>query len=208
MEIELKLGIPDKQEANLIWEDEYLAKYEEEDTREVIPMISVYFDTQDKILSKNDIAFRVRKEGQRIVAALKWNGDANDGLHKREEINIPLTDLQSLENPNPEIFKESEVGREVLLIIGDKKLIPVLRMEYLRRCFRIDYYDAIIEISIDDGEVITDSGNLEILELELELFSGNQEALKKLGDQMQSKHRLFLMDESKYSRGIKILNKI
>ncbi len=42
------------------------------------------------ILAKNDMAYRVRKEGCRWVAALKWNGHSEGALHTREEINVPV----------------------------------------------------------------------------------------------------------------------
>ena len=92
MEIEMKYSIPDRETSEAIWADEYLASIEEADTRENIVMKAVYFDTEDYILSKNDIAMRVRLEGERVVATIKWSGKSEDGLHVREEINVPVDD--------------------------------------------------------------------------------------------------------------------
>jgi len=46
-------------------------------------MKAAYFDTDDYILSKNDIAFRVRMEGTRIVASLKWKAPAGWSAYQR-----------------------------------------------------------------------------------------------------------------------------
>ena len=86
MEIELKYKIPTKEVAAEIWKDRMFCDMEEGGTREEICLDAKYFDTSNCDLAKNEIAYRVRKEGERWVAALKWNGNSEDGLHIREEI--------------------------------------------------------------------------------------------------------------------------
>ena len=56
MEIEVKYLIKDRETADKIWEDKFLTSMEEEGSRETLYMKSAYFDTEDGILSKNDIA--------------------------------------------------------------------------------------------------------------------------------------------------------
>ena len=110
-------------------------------------MKSAYFDTEDHILSKNDIAFRVRMEGTRVVASLKWNGTVEKGLHIRGEINVPVDDPACFIQPLPDIFKESETGREVMSLVGDQKLRSLLEINFLRRRLRVDNGRSILEVA-------------------------------------------------------------
>jgi len=160
MEIEMKYSIGDKEIAKNIWDDEYLLSVEEKDSREKVFMKAAYFDTDDNILSKNDISFRVRMEGCRIVASLKWNGTCKDGLHKREEINVPVKDEACFILPSPEIFKESDIGQEMIELIGDRKLHSILETHFLRSKLRVDTGKSICEVAVDVGEIITDFGKL------------------------------------------------
>ena len=205
MEIEMKYGIEDKEIANSIWEDEYLVSIEEKDSREKVYMKASYFDTDDYILSKNDIAFRVRMEGSRIVASLKCNGASQDGLHTREEINVPVNDEACFIAPDPEIFKESDIGRDMIALVAGKPLHSLLETRFLRSRMRVDTGKSICEVAIDEGEIVTDFGNLPICELEIELFTGDQEDVLHMGRTLAEKYGLTMENRSKYARGLKLL---
>lgn len=205
MEIEMKYGIGDKEIAKSIWEDEYLLSMEEKDSREKVYMKAAYFDTDDYILSKNDIAFRVRMEGSRIVASLKWNDASEEGLHTREEINVPVNDEACFIMPDPEIFKESDIGRDMISLVSGKTLHSLLETRFLRSRLRIDTGKSICEVAIDEGEIVTDYGSLPICELEIELFSGDQEDVRRIGDTLAEKYGLTAENRSKYARGLKLL---
>lgn len=205
MEIEMKFGIRDKELAANIWDDEYLLGMEEPDTREKILMKAVYFDTEDFVLSKNDIALRVRMEGSRIVAALKWKGKNEGGLHIREEINVPVDDESYFIMPDPQIFKESEIGQEVIALIGFKKLHNIMETNFVRSRFRVDTGNGIMEVSLDNGDIITDKGKAPICELEIELFTGEQEALEDVTKIVAEKYSLEPENKSKYARGLELL---
>jgi inorganic triphosphatase YgiF len=205
MEVELKYLVDSKERADAIFNDAYLFSIEEEDTREKTFFKAAYFDTADYILSKHDIAFRVRMEGDQLVAALKWRGKVEGGLHRREEINVPLDDPQSYIMPSPEIFAESDIGKEVIRLVGESPLISLMEMGFLRSRFRVDTGNSIIEVALDMGEILTDRGNLPILELELELYSGEETELMALGDRLSKAYELLPFDQSKYLRGRKLL---
>lgn len=201
MEIELKYAIDSKEVAAKIWQDEDLKKIEEAGTRETVIMNAVYFDTEDLDLSKNDMAYRVRKEGDRLVASLKWGGGSKGALHKREEINIPVMDT----NPNPMIFEASDIGDDLLSILGGKELHSVLEMHIERKRFRIDTESTILEISIDNGEIITDNGTVPVCEVEIELFSGSEDVMMKIGQTLAEKYELVSEKKSKFYRGLMML---
>lgn len=208
MEIELKYTISDSKVADRIWEDLDLKDLEEDDSRNSDTFNGTYYDTDDYTLFKNDIAFRMREEGKKLVASLKWNGQNQGPLHKREELNINLGEDRAPEHPDPSVFRESEEGRDMMELIGDKVLSSMIQVNVLRRSFRVDTGNSLVEISLDDGEVITKSGKVAICELEIELFSGDQEDLVKLGEQLQIKYDLMPEKDSKFARGLKLLGKI
>jgi triphosphatase len=205
MEIELKYAIKDKDIAKNIWEDEYLSSIEEKDSREKVYMKASYFDTEDYILSENDIAFRVRMEGSRIVASLKWNGASVKGLHTREEINVPVKDEVCFISPDPEIFKESDIGRDMIALVQGKPLHSFMETRFLRSRMRVDTGKSICEIAIDEGDIVTDYGSLPICELEIELFSGDREDVLRIGETLAEKYLLTEENKSKYARGLKLL---
>lgn len=205
MEVELKYLVDSKETADEIFNDAYLFSIEEKETREKMFFKAAYFDTADYILSKNDIAFRVRMEGEQLVASLKWRGKVEGGLHRREEINVPVDDPQCYIMPSPEIFHESDIGKEVIRLVGENPLISLMEMGFLRSRFRVDTGNSIIEVALDMGEILTDRGNLPILELELELYSGDEDDLMDLGNRLSKSYELKPFDESKYLRGRKKL---
>ena len=201
MEIELKFNIPDGDSAAQIWDNELFKESEEEGSREEIYFDAKYFDTENCDLAKNDIAYRVRKEGDRYVAALKWKDHSEDGLHVREEINVPVdSDIA-----NPYVFRESKVGSQVVDLIEGKTLKCFLETTVNRKRFRIDTGTGIFEISIDSGEIATKYGTCPIEEVEVELFSGETDELVSIGNALQEKYGLTPKNESKYARGIRMI---
>lgn len=204
MEIETKYMIPDRETADRLWDDKYLASMEEEGSRETVLMKAAYFDTEDSLLAKNDIALRVRTEGESIFATLKWSGKSEGALHTREEINIPLAGETSLIAPDISVFSESEIGKELIELIGDKRLYSNVETGVVRRRFRIDTGKAIIEVSVDTGEIITAGGNEPICEIEFELFSGDEAELKEVSEDIMNRYELKAGAESKYARGLKL----
>ncbi len=206
MEIEMKYSIGSKENADLIWEDASLLSIADLDSRETVYMKAAYFDTDDNILSKNDIAFRIRMEGSRIVASLKWNGGSDEGLHTREEINVPVDDEICFISPDPSVFRESDQGKDMMGLLKQRPLHNVLETRFLRRKMKIDTGKCICELAIDIGEIVTDYGNEPICELELELYSGDQASMTAIGAEIAEKYQLQVENRTKYARGLTLLN--
>ena len=177
MEIELKYKIPTEAVAADIWKDKIFSDMEEEDSREEVCLDARYYDTCHCDLSKKQIAYRIRKEGERWVAALRRSGTNEGALHKRIEISVPVIDG----TPDPSVFSESEMGEELMEVLGDEKVECVLETRFHRKRFRIDTGTGIFELSVDKGVILTNYGKEPIFEVELELFSGETEELVELG---------------------------
>ncbi len=204
MEIELKYLFEDETSKDAIFNDKYIQKIMDEGSEAVIPMRAIYLDTPEGALMKKEMAFRTRMEGSKCVATLKWGGSAEDGLHIRGELNVAVEE-NFADNPTIEVFRGSEIYDEIMAAVGDAKLVPVMEMNYVRREVRVDTGASISVLSLDEGEIKTKKGNLPILELEIELYTGDKEDMIALGRKLEEKYRLKRGNRSKYQRGLELL---
>lgn len=205
MESEMKYRIADREMADAIWDDECLLSIADPSSREKLVMKAVYFDTEDHILSQNNMAFRVRLEGESVFATLKWAGHSSNGFHERQEINVPVSGEEYFIKPPADLFSESEDGRVFFNLVGDKPLLNMLETRFLRRRMRVDLNDSLMEVAIDTGSIVTDLGEELILELEIELFAGDIKGIRELGDKLSQKYGLVPESRSKLARGLALL---
>ena len=96
----------------------------------------------------------------------------------------------------------------MLAAVSDKKLIPVMEMDYVRKAIQVDTGKSISVVSLDEGTIHTSKGDAEILEVEVELYSGDQEDMVALGGELAAKYNLQTSDKSKYQRGLELLGVI
>ena len=205
MEIELKYVIDDREKVEKILNDPSVTEIKDENSDESIDMHAVYFDTEDRILSANEAAFRIRREGKKLMATLKWGGSCENGMHRREEINIPVEGEEQLVNPDMSIFDETEVGPGMKKLLKDRKVVPIMDIDFLRRQMRLDTGRAICELSIDEGEVVCGRKKDRILELEIELYSGDEGEIVRLGNEISDRYGLIAGNISKFQRGLRLL---
>ncbi len=204
MEIELKYFIPDTDIIDKMWRESVFQRYGDVDSREEIDMKAVYYDTEDGILGNIDTVFGVRQEGSHRVATLKWNGVQHGSLYEREELNITIPESMACASILS-AFAESEKGREIIQLIENRPLKEMVKTDYTRRIMRIDTGSAICEASLDTGRILTESGDADICELELELFSGDMEDIKEIGCDLKERFGLLPAEDSKYGRGLHLL---
>jgi len=204
MEIELKFLIEEEFTRERIFEDHHLRKLAGEEALEIIPMKAVYYDTEEKDLMRSGFAFRVRYEDARPVATMKWGGGAEDGLHRRGELNVTVNE-DFAECPDMNIFRGSEIYEELADTVGEKPLIPVMEMEFVRKQMHVDTGKSISVVSCDEGEIRTAVGSAPISEVEVELYSGDQEDMIALGRELAAKYNLQAGNKSKFQRGLELL---
>ncbi len=204
MEIELKFLVSEEIAKERLIHDGHLRALCNEEDMETISMNAIYFDTEDKVLEGRRAAYRVRTENDRYVATMKWGSSTDDGLHLREELNVPV-DEAFLKAPNIEIFKGSAIYDDLCGVIGDKRLMPVMEMEFQRRQIQVDTGKSISMLSYDQGEIRTPMGKEPISELEIELYSGDKEDMIALGRELAQKYNLKAENKSKYQRGLELI---
>jgi triphosphatase len=209
MEIELKYKIRSRKLLEKIERDKLLASITEKGSAAVISMKAAYFDTEDHILMQNDIAFRIRKEGDRLVGTLKWRDRDTgvSGLYARDEVSVPVADDSCFLSPDPYIFKDSREGQAMLEAISGQSLILIFETVFTRRRFRVDSAGAICEVSLDTGEIIAGDERAPIQELEIELFSGSEDELLRIGKRVAEAYDLEPEPLSKFARGRALLEK-
>lgn len=204
MEIELKYLVEDEFTRERILRDRHLMKMSDEEEVETIQMRAVYFDTEDKALLHRKFAFRVRHEGALPVATIKWGGGASNGLHCRGELNVTVNEEFAVK-PDLDIFRGSEIYEEISEAVSGRQLIPVMEMEFIRQQIHVDTGKSISVVSCDQGEIRTTGGNALISEVEVELYSGDQDDMIALGQELAAKYNLKPGDQSKYQRGLELL---
>ena len=206
MEIELKYRMEDVSVMDAIFQDPYIEMIKDKQTEESIEMFAVYFDTEDRRLHDAGIAFRIRKEGDVIIATLKWKDSSEGGMHRREELNVPIVDEAMLHTPDIRIFEQSVIYQMMEDIVGERTMVPLMEVHSLRHQVRIDTGLPICELSVDKGEVRVGEKAAPILEMEIELFSGEEADMIALGEGLAEKYGLEASNISKYKRGLDLMN--
>lgn len=204
MEIEVKYIVQDDFAKEKILEDKHLQSISCPDSREIINMEAVYFDTKELALCKKEMALRVRYENGRPIATLKWGGGSEGSLHVRGELNVSV-DETFAHRPHIDIFKGSDIYEELGRIVGEDNLFPIMEMKCVRQQLKVDTGRSINVVSLDEGEIITPKGNTPICELEVELYSGEKEDMIALGKELAVKYNLEEGIKSKFQRGLELL---
>ena len=207
-EIELKYTLKDRKQAEEIWEDPVLYAACNLETRESVCMSAIYFDTRDSILARSGMSLRIRREGEHSVLSIKNKGITKNGLHRRDENNMPYTgevDENTVFRPDRDMLAESELGSRLLKLIDDRDLYPVIHMNYLRRRFRMDSGDSFVEVAIDMGEISTETASIPVCELEIELYSGDVDDMIAFGNRLADRYGIEREDITKYARGLELL---
>lgn len=206
MELEMKYAIPSREDADRIWTELSSSELCDPASAETLVMKAIYFDTEDRTLSENNVTFRVRAEGETTFATLKWGGSSSNGFHERQEINVPVNGETCFIQPPTDLFRESLEGLQLMELIKDKALVNLLEMRFLRRRVRLTYNGTLMELAVDTGSIITDKGELPIIEAEIELFAGSEKDIMTIGSRIAQTYGLTPENRSKFARGLAFLN--
>ncbi len=133
---------------------------------------NVYLDTDERLLRANRMALRLRRIGRRWVQTLKTESAAG-ALSTRGEWELPaprgrLDTARFAQTPLAALLRAHPGAR----------LVPAFRTRFRRTLWTAAA--GAIEIALDEGEIIAGERRAPILELELELKSGEVDALYRL----------------------------
>lgn len=163
-------------------------------------LFNTYYDTPALDLAKARVALRIRRQGERYIQTLKTRGQSINGLHQRGEWEWDL-DAAQLDPTR----LSAEIWPAALPAAAELSLLPVFTTDFEREIWLLDYAGAHIEVALDRGAVLYSGEGVQledpIMELELELKSGDADALLKLADALASELPLHPFDLSKAQRG-------
>jgi inorganic triphosphatase YgiF len=166
-------------------------------------LLNTYFDTPELALQQRRMAVRERLAGEQWLLTVKTAGQSQNGLSRRQEWEGPTT---------PGALQFNTLVDDAALAQDLMTLRPNLRAlfctDFERQRWVITHAGAQIEVALDQGSIHVPGTDLSepLLELELELLSGPEEALMALADVLrqtpQGPVTLAPSDASKAQRGM------
>jgi inorganic triphosphatase YgiF len=165
---------------------------------------TVYYDTEERALSKAGVSLRVRKDGDIYVQTVK---DASSGAlaSERHEYECETSSFV----PDLERIPDEAVRERLRTIAGGAAWGPMIETEILRttRFVKSPSGDS-VELAVDHGEIRTLVNGRSVLpvnELELELKEGAPAALYEIARLLSRKAPLTVATESKAERGFRAI---
>ena len=166
-------------------------------------LLNTYFDTPELALQQARMAVRERLAGAQWLLTVKTAGQSQNGLSRRQEWEGPTT---------PGALQFDTLVDDAALAQNLMTLRPNLQAlfctDFERQRWVIDHAGAKIEVALDQGRIHVPGTDLSepLLELELELLSGPEEALMALADVLRQTPQGTVMlvpnDASKAQRGM------
>ncbi|MCG6658428.1 CYTH domain-containing protein [Halomonas campisalis] len=163
-------------------------------------LTNTYFDTPDGELERARMALRLRRDDQRWVQTLKTEGDSHGGLSRRGEWEWPLAEGVLDRAGLAELPPMAALDPALIT-----RLAPHFTTDFTRRIWRLEVAGADIEAALDIGEITAGGHGVAIRELELELKTGEPEALWQLAGELAERVALRPADTSKAARGNALL---
>ncbi|MCK5719547.1 MAG: CYTH and CHAD domain-containing protein [Thiomargarita sp.] len=161
-------------------------------------LYSTYFDTLDYKLLKDKIGIRVRSIGEKQVQTLKTAGSGLGGLHRRKEWEMEIT-ANKLEL---DLFPNSALPKWCQKKSALKQINPIFITDFMRTTWDVVLDDdSRIEVALDQGKIKTDSAEVIISEVELELKKGKPEVLYEVARTLYKKVSFQVENKSKAARG-------
>ena len=154
---------------------------------------SVYFDTPEYALQAACLGLRVRHSEDGFVQTLKWEGTGGPFIRREWE-----TQAQG-EQPDPEALTDTPAAK---VLDGQADALEPVFTTTVERTRRLwTRGDDVVEISLDRGEITSGARREPIFELELELKTGDPQALFELAEALSRQANLLLLFRSKAERG-------
>jgi inorganic triphosphatase YgiF len=190
-EIELKLALPESSQRAFLRHP----LLDGAKSRQVVTLVSIYYDTPDLALRKSGIAVRLRRHGRTWLQTVKCAGSSAGGLSSRPEWEIPYGGHFDFSSIDDEAVRARLEKRSVL-----SRLTPLFETSFRRTTWSLD--GALL--MFDRGWIAADGRREAISELELELAGGEIGTLFALADGLADRLPLLPAPLSKAERGVRL----
>ena len=158
-----------------------------------ITMETTYYDTFDGKMGNYHWTFRRRMENGKSVCALKTPGeDGGTGEWEVEETSIIMSVPKLVKAGAPWLLAEFTVSG----------VVPVCGAAFTRLAGLVEFQGAQLEIALDEGVLTGGGRKMPLMEVEVELKSGEDAAAIAFGAQLAEKYGLTPGGASKYRRAL------
>jgi triphosphatase len=160
-----------------------------------------YFDTPQLDFRAHDMGLRVRGSDGVMEQTIKTSGVVIGGLHQRPEYNVDIdSKFPTLSLFPTEIWQASQKVEEL-----QQNLVSLFSTDFLRTLWLVSMpCGAKVEIAFDQGDISSDGRSEIICEMELELVTGDKQALFTLAKELFSVLLVRPSSESKAARGYRL----
>lgn len=190
IELEIKLTLSEQAQSKAL---DWLSVQSEAACGNRKVLVNRYYDTPDAALNQARAALRVRQFGDRYIQTLKTQGEFVDGAHRRQEWEWSL--------PGPELdvslLAETPLNGQLDL----QQLALAFETNFTRQVVMLNAADAVIEVAVDSGEIVSGGSVRPLHEVELELKSGQPAALMTWAKALAHEVPVFLNLISKAEQG-------
>lgn len=161
-------------------------------------LFSAYYDTPSAHLRKHGVALRLRRQDGRWIQTVKNGGSASGGLHQRIEHETEV----AAQLPSFPAMADAGIGE----LVGDREIREALGVVFSTEFDRVSVLvqtapGTVIEIALDRGMIAAGERRDPICEVELELKSGDPDALFELARMIANDIPVRLDNRSKAERG-------
>ncbi|WP_323640258.1 inorganic triphosphatase [Pectobacterium polonicum] len=180
-EIELKFIVhPDSVESLLTQLAEWESDYSQYEHMRAQRLSNVYYETADNYLRRNGIGLRIRGENERYEMTAKTAGKVIGGLHQHPEYNVALEKAELDLSLFPAEMWPEDCDIEAL----QPSLNPLFSTDFTREKWVFTYYQSVIEVALDRGEIRAGDLSEPLCELEMELKLGQTTHLLALAKEI------------------------
>ena len=158
-----------------------------------IRMESTYFDTPASALSCARMTLRLRRENDETVCTLKTplpDGSRGEWECAAADIKSGISALLALGAPS------------VLQELTAQGVVPVCGARFTRHAIDLPTADGMAELALDKGILSGGGKEIPLLEVEIELKSGSEEAACRLAAQLAKTYCLQPESKSKFRRAM------
>ena len=167
---------------------------------------ATYFDTQEGTLAAHGLAVRIRKEGRRWVQTAKG---PTSTLLERLEHSVTLAQQSGGAQPGVDLARHAgtPVGKAIsqaLKLQSGKDffpLIPLYKTDIQRVARLVEHGGSVMDISLDQGRILSGTKSLGLCELEVELKKGQPADAVALARQWCAEFGLSLSTITKSIKG-------
>ena len=158
-----------------------------------IEMETTYYDTPEGRLGSLHWTLRRRYENGRSICTLKT--PSPDGGRGEWE-----TEMDSIEDAIPELCKLG--GPEALISLCAGGVSAVCGAKFIRQAKILEIPGAIVELALDRGRLLGGGREMALLEVEVELKDGSDNAAVAFAGELAAKYALVPENRSKYRRAL------